>query len=364
MPKEIHVLDILHEEGQLTGLPIGESIDIHISEDIPLDNAHQYIHLVKQARDISTPVPPDYTLFELTDTTEYQTVEVDIGVAPHPSGPGYILSLTPLALLDTSSDYFVYISKDLGPKSNSSSKTNSIGPSDISVSQVLNGSGTDDTYTLTISTQSDLSNGGHTVGYDLSNSAGIIRTNAQADLKDVAVIILSDTFVVDLDPNIPYMLGESWTITTEAFERLGTNKVLEFSTFYDAEPIENAEETSSRLTQGDIISHYENLSWYEAPESSDPTAFTPKYNFVPPNNLYVDFGAELDPTSLLDSTFDLAISYAFGNYLLPQMGMYNEDKKYILNYSLINGDKVIKITINEDAENIVPPESNFIIQAS
>ncbi|RKX83316.1 MAG: hypothetical protein DRP70_14970, partial [Spirochaetes bacterium] len=128
---------------------------------------------------------------------------------------------------------------------------------------------------------------------------------------------------------------------------------------------------SERINNADIVQFYEDNGWTqrtcdtteEAPTEpanpGDPIVSDISSQFIHPGTIIIDCGAEISPYSLIDSVFNIDINYAFNNYVLPEMGYYNEDAQYVIYYSIVDKN-FIKLETQENTE-LVPPGEKFIL---
>jgi hypothetical protein len=366
MPQSISVIDILSNAQQLESLPVGESLKVLFSEEPDMYNIEQNVAIVRVNSDQDVPNFSNL-VYRIQDESEYGTVPTFY--SGEATTEGYVLTVTPEEFLTPNSNYYLIVGESLAPISYTVAKTVTLGPSNIAVQVESSGTSEDAVYVLEVITQSSLSNGQHTVEFSLTKDT-VFVANYVMDLNDNNVLQLNNTISLVINPQVPFLLTEEFTITLESFSRLGETKAQAFSTFLTSDVIENAAETSQALTQSQILEFYENTTWgqqmAEATETVDPSAKTAIYTFQYPNKIIIDLEDEVLVSSISPSTFTITITHAFLNYLLPQMGLYDESKKYVITYNAGAGPntKQIILEINEDTANLVTDPDIFIVQAA
>lgn len=360
MPISITVIDILNNEYQLDSLPVGENIEVLFSEQPDLNDVSNHIALVRTESDQDVPNLGDIYVHRLHDSADYSTVDLEFTLKADSSG--YVLTINPEEFLMPNANYYLIIGQDLTPTHYLINKTTSFGSSEISIETSSNGSGEDAVFSLVVSAMSNLSNGMHTISVDVSKDGGPVATH-NLNIKDNNKLELNDTVSALFNPNVPFLVGETFEITTQAFERLGSSKIQSISTFIDSDVIENVEETSTRISQQNILDFYSNTHWGQevaTPEEVVTKPISAYWNY--PNILTIVFDKDIDPASLSIEAFNFDITYAFDNYMLPNMGLFTDEIKYIINVShKANKAQQIVITIDEDTNGIVPEQDQFLV---
>ncbi len=355
----IDVIDILNSEHQLEALPVGENVKVLLSEQPDLYNLNKYVALTRIAAEQSVPNFGDIFVHDITDSSEYSQVLYEATVATDTNG--YILTINPEDFLLPNSDYYLTVSKDLPPLSYLVDKPVSVGGSEIFIEVAREGASEDAIFELEVTSQSNLSNGQHAIGITLSKDSILVDTY-QLDIKNPNTLLeLNETVSVKFNPNVPFLLGEKFEVTLKEIIRLGETKTQAISTHLDSEVIESPSETSTRISQQNILDYYETVQIGSTAAEEQATADAEvTYRYVYPNKIYIEFTKDIEPSSLSADAFSIDVSHAFNNYLLPQMGMYDESKKYVITYEL-DSPKVILLTIKEDTENLVPELDTFTI---
>lgn len=359
MAISISVIDILNEDHQLESLPVGENLRVLFSEQPDTYRLENYISIVRISNDQDVPNLGDLFVHQIIDGSSYDTIECEY--IPVSTEIGYGLIVNPEEFLVPNANYYLVIGKGLAPLYHYSvNKTVSTGPSTLVIETNTLGTSEDAVYTITVSSQSNLSNG-HDVSFDVSKDGGFAETH-DLDLKSNPYLDLNNTVAALFDPNIPYMLGETFEVTLQEIVRLPETKIQKFSTLINSDVIENVDETSTRLSQEDILDYYESTEWSAIDTPAEVAQEVLDAVFIYPNIIKIKLPTPIEPTSLVEGAFDIDVSYAFGNYLLPQMGFYKESDKYIISFSLNTSNDTITLEINKDTEALVPENDKYILQ--
>lgn len=370
MTISIDVIEILNSAYQLSALPIGESIQVRLTAMPDMSSIDRYVSIIQV--DSSQDIPNlTSTPFIIADEFEYKTVECNYSVEDYhhlPDDDTYILTVSPKKLLRPQSQFYLAVHKNLAPISYEVNKTISLGPSDIKIIVSDTGSSDDVLYTIVITSQSNLANSQHIIGYDIYEN-NVLKHSQIKNIRENNLLELNELYTAKFNADIPYLVGETFEITLLDFERLGESKTQAFSTIIESSVIENPETISHRLDLEDVINFYENSHWNDAftsPAQQPPAnAVQVSYRFTYPNKLRIEFDKEVLIASIVPGSFVVDISYAFNNYMLPQMGLYSESKKYIITCTIvpktITTTQRIDIVITEDSSNLVPLNDKFIV---
>ena len=97
-----------------------------------------------------------------------------------------------------------------------------------------------------------------------------------------------------------------------------------------------------------------------APSGSQNNSAAAIISFRLPNKILIKFEKEVDKDNTDISSIDIDIYEAFDNYNLPKMGLYNDDLKYILEFSLIRGNKTLQIELLPDLRSEVTVGEKYI----
>jgi hypothetical protein len=366
MPVGINVIDILNSEHQLNALPVGESISILLTDDPDLVHIKDYVSIVRIESDQYVPQFSDIMVHKITGESEYSSIDYDAILLPstseHAGFPlSRVLEIRPKEILSPNSNYYLIITKDFPPLSYEIIKTVSLGGSQIYVDLTRDGIGEDALFEIVVTTQSNLSSSQHVVGLSLYKDTVLVGTSSLNIRDKASRLVLNDALSVGFNSNVPFLLGETFSIGCASIQRLGSNKSQLIKTHVDAAIIESPEITSARIGQQEILDYYASMNLGAVAQEQTEQGLSPiTHRFVYPNKIYIEFSKDLNVSTINLSTFSLDISQAFGNYHLGDMGMYSDTRKYVVTQRIINS-KTISLEINEDTGNIVPLGQAYII---
>lgn len=369
MAISINVIEILNDTYQLSALPLGEPIKVRLTAMPDMSTIDKYISIVNVDSSEDVPNFSSYP-FLIQDEFEYKRIECDYEIQAQQDNT-YVLTVSPLDILKPESIFYLAVHKNLAPLSYTITKQTSLGPSFIRCLVKDTGISEDTGYTITITSQSNLQNGAHIIEFSVTQDEGS-QVSFTRNIKEDNVFPLNAAHSVVFNSDIPYLTGETFYIALSAFNRLGTTKTQKFSTIVESTVIENPETTSTRLSQQQIIEFYENTQWgQEFVPTTQPVvenAINATFQFIHPNKIRILFDKEILISSITDQFLNIDISHAFGNYLLPNMGLYDDAAKYIFRYRIVNKTESttqrIDITIDKDTNNSVPEDQIYILQAA
>ena len=370
MAISIGVIEILNNAYQLSALPIGESLTVRLSAMPDMSTIDKYVSIVNidSSQDIPnlTSIP-----FSINEEHEYKRIECNYSIEEYlnpPDDETYILTVSPKELLKPQSQYYLFVHKNLAPLSYVITKTVSTGPSSISVVANDTGTGINELFSIQITSQSNLANSQHIIGFDLYDHNGL-QESVTKNLRESNTLELTDAHTVFFNTEIPYLVGETFEIQTIAFERISEVKAQFFKTIIESSVIENPDIISHRIDQDDILNFYATTAWNTVnnpvvqPTPSNGVVISSR--FIYPNKARIEFDKEVLISSIVPSSFVVDISYAFNNYMLPQMGLYSESTKYIIACTIvpktITTTQRIDIVISKDTDGLVPPQDKFIV---
>lgn len=364
MATSIRVIEILSSQLQLGALPVGESLRILLSSEPDMASVDRNVAIVRTRSDQDVPNFNDL-VYKIQDESEYGTVECSYSVIHEDIG--ITLVVKPDEFLEPNSNYYLIIGKGLAPVSYAVTKTVSVGPSAISIVTAEDGPSETADYEIEVLTQSNLSGGRHLVEFRVTKDS-VVLDDIILDLRESNTLPLNQTISLLLNPNVPFIAGESFLVSLEQFSRLGDTKTQAFSTFLTSDTISNPEKTSTRITQDQILDFYENTTWGERASSSldmpgQSSMIGSVYTFIHPNRIVIDLPQTVLSSSITPSSFSIITTYAFNNYMLPQMHYFDEQKKYVISYKVgqVTTDR-IELIIKEDTDGLVPSGDSFIVQ--
>lgn len=367
------LIKLNNSQEELEAFPVEGELHLLFSNPIDFINIKDYIFFI--GADLSQEVI-NISFNEVKDIgdvykTHYEVIDYTYTFENN------ILSIKAIQPLIKNRRYYIVASKYLGPEFYSYSKIVSLGPSSGSlvIDKNANSPTEDSLFELVITQTSSLSTPGvHNIGYSLTKNGNPIVTNQVFDIKS-GPISLFPGIGFQLNPNIPLLVNESFSINILEFTRSGITRSYDFFTNIDEDiPKESNQETLKRLSNNDIINFYEQNGYarrvsptiLENALSSGQIRQSGNVKFVYPGIIEFELEKEIKDSSLVDGLFNISISPAFDNHFLLNMGYFNPDDKYIIQYSLIPNDygenKIIRLVISKDINNIVPIDDKFILE--
>lgn len=349
---------------QLKFMPLKGSIRLKLSDTISPELVKNYIKVYRisdvdgirtYARSYSDSLREDLARF------------VDIEV----SASGQVLIISPKDSFIDSSDYILYISKEIH------SVKNTVTHSGASVDSVLISPPISNN--IEIIPESELmtdTDGDEVFVATIKVDGKIYKREILVVLKDG--IVVNNSLITIKDSSI--INESSIVITADIGGILGSDYELRFSTGKAAELGDKVPDgTSKKVTTDDIMNFYNNpyaqlISDTKISGKSNTSIGTPtiavggtttpisqtnsngdpeKIIIEPryPNKIFIRFEKEVDQSSINLDSIDIDIYEAFDNYNLANMGLFNSDDNYIVEFSLIRSNRVLQIELFKSQSN-------------
>lgn len=345
MDDSLTVIEVLHTEEELSSFPVEGALNISMSGKPDLYNIGENAYIARHDGGFDDQMPNMANRYvrAVGDVSidRYDIIESEVAIEDMTTS--WNLSIRPKQALIPKAAYYIILSKNLVPEYYTINKTLSLGPASVEMQTPIDSTGINATYELTITTESTLSSGSHIVGFS------VLKDGAAYRLAEI-VDILSGPYMMDTGIQIafssqaPFMVGETFSITCIEFTRNTTTLVQEITTFLDDTVIQpSAAIQSSRLQEADVLSFYEQNGWSRRVPGLDEgigvigasidLSRDDAYSTQHPDTIRIDTKVDIDPASLVDSVIEASIGYAFGNYMLPDMGLWSNDQ-YEITYSL------------------------------
>ncbi|RLA67212.1 MAG: hypothetical protein DRQ78_03050 [Epsilonproteobacteria bacterium] len=375
MYSELEVTEVLNTPEELKSFPIEGTINILFEgKPNPVDIG-EYAYLIRHDNDMDVNMPSiaDYAIRSVgyVQVDRYDRIDSTIVFTEETVGESWILSFTPKEALITNAAYYLVLSKYLIPEYYEINKTVSYGPSEVVIDTAQSATSEVADWTIQIITESVLSQGSHIIEFSVLKDGASYAPSVSLDIRHNNYA-LSEGIEVVFSSDIPFLVGETFTISTVDFTGINDTLLQNVETNIHSDIIPPSEEIQSeRINNADIVQFYEDNGWTqrtcdveeEEPiqpvNPGDPIVTNISSEFMHPGTVIIDCGAEISPYSLIDSVFNIDISYAFNNFVLPEMGYYNEDAQYVIYYSIIDKN-FIKLETQENTE-LVPPGEKFIL---
>ena len=375
MYSELEVTEVLNTPEELKSFPLEGTINILFKgkpNPVGID-AYAYFIRHDSDTDVNMPGTADNAIREVgyVQVDRYDQIDSTTVFTEETVDESWILSFTPKEALVTNAAYYLVLSKYLIPEYYETNKTISYGPSGIDIQTEQSATSEVADWTIQIITESVLSAGSHIIEFSVLEDGASYAPSVSLDIRHENYILSEGTEVV-FSPDIPFLVGETFTISTVDFTGLDDTLIQNIETGIHSDIIQPSEEIQSeRINNADIVKFYEDNGWTqrvcdsdeevptEPANPGDPIVNDVTFSYIHPNIMMIDCGAEISPYSLIDSVFNIELGYAFNNFVLSEMGYYNEDAQYVIYYSIIDKN-FIKLETQENTE-LVPPGQQFIL---
>nr|DAT65067.1 MAG TPA: hypothetical protein [Caudoviricetes sp.] len=357
MSDKLIVESVENTKEQLTFMPLKGSIRLKLSDNVSpeLIKNNISVYRVKKSDGVKS-LDISYSDAYTQDLAGFADIDI--------TSSGQALIVSPKDSFIPSSDYILYISKDVHSVKNKvtvgQNEVDSVTISPpienkieiIPVSQILG-----DVFVCNVK----IDNKPYLDNELFSLEDGIVINGSRIKITDQSIIS-----------------GASIIISSEVSKTLEADYSLHFSTGSTTGIEDKVPDGSSkRITTDDIMSFY-NSPYRDIIGNSGSSVGTlghgnqntPGVNqnnntsavisFRLPNKILIKFEKEIDKDNTDISSIDIDIYEAFDNYNLPKMGLYNEDLKYILEFSLIRGNKTLQIELLPDLRSEVPVGEKYI----
>ncbi len=379
--KDAILLKILNTEEELAAFPVEGSFALLFSHPLDELNIKQNVFIIRE-KPIQDPV--SIALNKVKHIGDINVDYYDIvdysWDTNNATQPIYVFR--PAEPLLPNNQYSIVVSQNLAPKFYGIEKVVSSGPSQASL-VVENGAistlgnVTPTTYRIVITQTSQIVNSAHNIKYTLYTNGTPTVTNTDLEVK-TGSIALGNGVKVTFNPNVPIILNEEFNVSLIGFSRSGSTQLQKVVTYIDSDvfPIPPEEQTA-RISQSDLLNFYETNGF--ARRLGNPVDLIPTdldstevqgnglFKFRYPNQILIEFDKEIKESSITPDAFKINIGPAFDNGFLTDMGLYSSTDKYLILYKLIEDDfgvsNTIRLTINKDTDNLVPSDTNYILQA-
>ena len=364
MYTSLRVKEVLNSDEELLAFPIEGTVKIALDNKPDSFLLNKYVYIIRHDGSLDTSMPNigDRFIRAVGDVSVDKYDVVPTSTVVTELDGSWILSSTPDEVLIPNAEYYLVISKNLPPQHYTNEKVESLGSSSVEVETEVSGDGEDATYIIDINTQSALSTGSHLIEFSVLKNGLSHEASVTLDIRKDRYE-LSPGVWVKFDPNVPFLVGERFRIICTAFTRIGETLLQPLATNISSNIVQpSAEIQSKRAGEADILKFYEDNGWAsrvpeEAPGSSIET-LPLSYEFIYPNTIIVDAGVAIDMTTLTPDKFNISIGYAFGNYMLTNMGLFDEEAQHTVTYYILNNTK-IKIVIEKS--DSVPEGEKFLV---
>lgn len=354
----IKVIRVLHEQSELNQFGINDNINVLLSE-VP-QNVKESFYIYRLNPDVDIPEVGDkyYKNLQLVDSQ----MKIDYDFSVSNEAQGQTLKLNPKDPLMPGQRYALIVTSDIRKQGDiQQGKTTQLGPADIICGTKKPIAGVDfSDYQVKFVADSVLTKKSNLI------TASVIRTDtisgvasAPVPLKTVKKDIFSDTLIYSddyiyinaLQPAIPFLNTEEFLITVNGYQVEQQTKIIAVITANKSVQVTKPPVPSGRLTISEFNEFYDALARQQAGGTTDPDQpitiqkNAVKFEYRPPKKLRFTVDKYLDKNSLRyqDSVdaggnpiykykkcVNFNFDYAFGNYLLRDMGLYFENPYMII----------------------------------
>lgn len=368
MYTSLEVIQVLNSEEELAAFPVEGAFRVSFNSKPDSYLLNEYAYLIRHDGEVFEETLNLGNRYVRTtgDTIvdRYDVVAANNSVIE--DNGVWVLEMRPREALVPNASYYAILSKHLAPQHYTLEKVNSFGSSNVSVETETVGEGIDATFIIEITSQSVLSTGSHIVGFSVLKDGLMDRPSETLDIK-IDKYELVPGILIAFNPDVPFLVGERFRIVCTAFTRLEYTKIQSITTFIDSDVIQPSDEIQSkRIEESDMLKFYEENGWASRVPEEDSSGnsldgTTPLlYEYRYPDTIIIDCGAPVELTTLTDDIFNIDIDYAFGNYMLPNMGLSN-DEQYTVTYSLSDPTHIKLVIAVSDG---VPEGQRFVLVAA
>lgn len=325
---------LLNIESELHSFPIQQSFFLFSDEQLEESTLSESIFLFRLQSEnlINLAEPYSYTLGYIKETFDL----IDLSFKTEQEGSGYKVTCTPVKPLNLSSQYCLYVSKDLSEKFINVDKTISKSNSFITVKPQKKLVSTQN-LVLDIIDTSKLIDGKNLIKVRLNGNETIVdvRNGSRSVSTNDLRVIFQDAI---------YVSGESFNITVSAKTSIDTDLMHVIKTVDSGSILPlPAGEASVNISNEDI------LNFYQTVNSNAKVVSTIAYpEYVTSSGFYI----ELPEGYIVNDQEDIkgSIRAAFNNYILQDLRLYNKDNKYILDVEFDDFDKVLMFNIRYNSD--------------
>lgn len=362
----ISVEQVLNTPEELQSFPVEGTVNVLFNGKPDLSNVDDHIYIVRHDDDMDVNLPnlADTAIREVgtVDVDRYDKIISTVRLVETEVGVSWTASITPTEALIPNASYYLILSKYLKPDFYLVEKTSSIGPSSVIVETGGLATSSDTVWVITITSDSLLTQGSNTIGFSVTKDGSSYESGITIDLHKDSYTLSEEVELV-FDKDVPFLTSEEFTITTNAFTALGETLIQDLNTNINSDIIPPSNGISSeRLNNADIVKFYEDNGWARRTTGDNPSTVSTgeisiKSETHRLDTVIIDCGVEIDPSTIIDTIFNIDIDYAFGNYMLDNMGYYDKEVQYAIYYSIVDKN-FIKLVIEPNTD-LVPSGSRY-----
>ena len=355
----IKVIRVLHEQSELNQFGINDNINVLLSE-VP-QNVKESFYIYRLNPDADVPEVGDkfYKNLQLVD----QNMKVDYDFVVQDEAQGQTLKLNPKDPLMPGQKYAVIVTSDIRKRGDVvSGKLNQLGPGDIQCQTKLPIPGVDfSDYKVKFVSDSVITKKQNLITAQIIriDTVGGVQqppvplTTVKKDIYNDSVIYSDDYILINqLQPAMPFLNTEEFLVTVSGYIVEQQTKIIAVLTANKSVHVNKPAVPSGRLTISEFTQFYEALARQEASTGGtlpdEPVVIQKnavKFEYRPPKKLRFTVDKALNKDSLkyqsgtdangnpvykYKKCVNFNFDYAFGNYLLHDMGLYFENQYMII----------------------------------
>ena len=356
----IKVIRVLHEQSELNQFGINDNINVLLSE-VP-QNVKEAFYIYRLNPDVDIPEVGDkyYKNLQLIDSQ--MKVDYDFSIANE--AQGQTLKINPKDPLMPGQRYAIIVTSDIRKSGDvQTGKLSSLGPADIvcGTKKPIDGVNFSD-YKLKFLQDSVLTKKSNLITAQVIRvdtisgvaQAPVPLTTVKKDIYNDTLIYSDDYIYINaLSPAIPFLATEEFLVTVNGYKVEQQTRIIAVVTASKSIHVNKPPVPSGRLTIGEFNEFYDALARQEAANSGGTVPDEPvviqknavKFEYRPPKKLRFTIDKPLSKDSLkyqdgVDGSgnpvykykkcVNFNFDYAFGNYLLHDMGLYFENPYMII----------------------------------
>lgn len=339
-------IKIINSDKELLSFPITQSISLSLSESIDVNTLQNHIILFRLLPNnnlVSLVEPYSYTLGYIKET--FNTADVTFKLEDRSTD--FLLTVTPTKPLFLNSEYALYITRNLVEANSKVTKV--ISKSKSTLQTIVTGNVLDRTIEVEVLKTSVISNGSNVVEFKLDGSPYTLNL-----AQNTSVTLNNIKYVFE---NTVYIIGEKFNVVVD---NVGDVRLEDVLYKFKTAPSESIK-TLSHQTPSTSIDTQAILNFYQQSSTSPTVILTPKY--INPNLFAITLpdGYKLDKTKCIDVAM---IREAFNNYLLSNMGLYDNTHKYSIYLFQEGNELYVEVIYTDDNEApvVIYDENEFVLK--
>lgn len=322
-------IKLLNTKDELNSFPIDQSLSLEFSESVEDSFLTSYIFLV-QGMDSPALIHVGDTYNQNIGIVKESFNNVDIKITVTSRNP-FVVKVTPVKPLTPGYSYTLLVKGDLPNEYMSVTKVTSYSPSNI---ELLGSNTYNEEAVLIFNEDSDLTNNKHVIDISLKGvrKSFDITKNKVIDFQGYKLKFISDL----------YLEGESFNILVTDKTATTTTYTVSLTTSpsKNVKPIDPS--ANIKLTEEDIINFNNGIT--ATPEIEEAT--TQSITYTGYGSFILSFNKDNIINKLDFDNLKFRVREAFGMYTLTSMGLYDKDKEYKIEHTILD-EKSVEFFVEE-----------------